>query len=78
MENLAFNFVKYDLTIYENAIQLNNVRGDAAGLTLTVALDYEAGQSVYVNGKKLQSGYTVENGKVFVTVAMGATIVEVR
>ena len=78
MENLAFNFVKYDLTIYENAIQLNNVRGDVDGLTLTVALDYETGQSVYVNGKKLQSGYTVENGKVFVTVAMGATIVEVK
>jgi hypothetical protein len=31
-----------------------------------------------VNGKKLQSGYTVENGKIIVTVAMGATIVEVR
>ncbi len=77
MENLAFNFVKYDLTIYENAIQLNNVRGDVKGLSLTVALDYTEGQSVYVNGSKV-SEPTVENGKVYVTVAMGATIVEVK
>jgi hypothetical protein len=77
MENLAFNFVKYDLTIYENAIQLNNVRGDVTGLSLTVALDYTAGQSVYVNGSKVKNPI-VENGKVYVTVDMGATIVEVK
>ena len=77
MENLAFNFVKYDLTLYENAVQLNNVRGDATGLSLTVALNYTDGQSVYVNGMKV-SDYTVENGKVYVTVDMGATVVEVR
>ena len=77
MENLAFNFVKYDLTIYENAIQLNNVRGDATGLTLTLALDYTDGQTIYVNGVEY-TNYTTENGKVYVTVDMGATIVEVR
>ncbi|MBQ9114067.1 MAG: hypothetical protein IJY05_03995 [Clostridia bacterium] len=77
MENLAFNFVKYDLTIYKNAIQLSNVRGETDGLTLTLALDYAEGQSVYVNGIK-KTDCTVENGKVYVTVDMGATIVEVR
>jgi hypothetical protein len=77
MENLAFNFVKYDLTIYENAIQLNNVRGNASGLKLTVALDYEAGQTVYVNGIKVEPK-KVENGKAYVTVNFGATIVEVK
>ncbi len=77
MENLAFNFVKYDLTIFENAIQLNNVRGDASGLTLTVALDYANGQSVYVNGAKVTPD-KVENGKAYVTVNFGATIVEVK
>ena len=76
MENLAFNFVKYDLTIFENAIQLNNVRGDVAGLKLTVALDYTEG-TVYVNGIECDN-YTVENGKAYVTVDMGATIVEVK
>ena len=76
-ENLAFNFVKYDLTIFDNAIQLNNVRGDASGLKLTVALNYTAGQTVYVNGIKT-TNFTVENGKAYVTVDFGATIVEVR
>ena len=78
MENLAFNQVKYDLTIYENAIQLTNVRGTVGDLELTVSLDYTEGQSVYVNGAKLTSGYAVENGKVSVTVDFGAAIVEVR
>ena len=77
MENLAFNFVKYDLTIYENAIQLNNVRGDATGLELTVALDYANGQTIYVNGKAVEAG-VIENGKAYVTVDFGATIIEVR
>ena len=77
MENLAFNFVKYDLTIYENAIQLNNVRGDANGLKLTVALNYAAGQTIYVNGKAVEAD-KLENGKAYVTIDFGATIVEVR
>ena len=77
IENLAFNFVKCDLTIYENAIQLSNVRGDVSGLTLTVALDYTEGQTVYVNGVKVEPE-KVENGKAYVTVNFGATIVEVR
>ena len=69
--------MKYDLTIFDNAIQLNNVRGDASGLKLTVALNYAAGQTVYVNGMKT-TNFTVENGKAYVTVDFGATIVEVR
>ena len=77
MENLAFNKVKYDLKIYENAIQLINVRGNTAGLKLQVALDYTAGQTVYVNGVAVTPEKT-ENGKAYVTVAFGATVVEVR
>lgn len=77
MENLAFNKVKYDLTIYKNAIQLNNVRGgDVSGLSLTVALNYKNGQKVYVNGVAVE--HTVENGKAYVTIDFGATIVEVK
>ncbi len=77
MENLAFNGVKYDLTIYGNAIQLSNVSGDVAGLSLTIALDYAEGQRVYVNGIEV-TDFTVENNKAVVTVAFGATVVEVR
>lgn len=77
MENLAFNRVEYDLIAYKNGIQISSVRGDTAGLTLQIVLDYTAGQSVYVNGVKV-SNPKVENGKVYVTVSMGATIVEVK
>ncbi|MBQ7913061.1 MAG: InlB B-repeat-containing protein [Clostridia bacterium] len=76
MENLAFNFVKYDLTIRDGAIQLNNVRGTTDGLTLTVALDYTEGQTVYVNG--IPVTHEVVDGKAYVTVNFGAVIVEVR
>ena len=78
MENLAFNKVKYDLTIYDNAIQLNNVRGgDVSGLSLTVALNYTNGQTVYVNGVAVTPN-EIADGKAYVTVNFGATIVEVK
>ena len=78
MENLAFNKVKYDLTIYDNAIQLNNVRGgDVSGLSLTVALNYTNGQTVYVNGVAVTPD-KIADGKAYVTVDFGATIVEVK
>jgi hypothetical protein len=77
MENLAFNMVKYDATICKNAIVINNVRGDTAGLQLQLALNYTQGQKVYVNGVEVQPT-KVENGKAYVTVAFGAAIVQVR
>ena len=80
MENLAFNKVKYDLTIYANGLQLTNVRAgdvDTTGLKLQIALDYTDGQTVYVNGVATTPDKT-ENGKAYVTIAFGAAIVEVR
>jgi hypothetical protein len=77
MENLALNKVKYDLKIYGNAIQLSKVRGNVAGLNTTVALNYTEGQHVYVNGVEV-TDFVVENGKAIVTVAFGATVVEVK
>lgn len=77
MENLAFNMVKYDLMIMDGVVQISNVRGNTAGLQFQIALDYVAGQTVYVNGVAV-SPTKVENGKAFVNVAMGAVIVEIR
>lgn len=77
MENLAFNFVEYDLKAYKNGVQITSVRGDTTGLSMRIVLNYVAGQKVYVNGVET-SNYTVENGKVCVTVDFGATIVEVK
>ena len=77
MENLAFNFVEYDLKAYKNGVQITSVRGDTTDLSMRIVLNYVAGQKVYVNGVET-SNYTVENGKVCVTVDFGATIVEVK
>jgi hypothetical protein len=77
IENLAFNKVKYDVTIYENAIQISNVRGIVKGLKFQIALDCAAGEKIYVNGVETTPVKT-ENGKAYVLVDMGATIVEVR
>ena len=77
MENLAFNFVEYDLKAYKDGIQITSVRGDTEGLQLQIVLNWADGDKLYVNGVETNN-YTVENGKVYVTVAMGAMIVEVR
>ena len=77
MENLAFNFVEYDLKASKNGVQITSVRGDTTGLSMQIVLNYVAGQKVYVNGVET-TNYTVENGKVCVTVDFGATIVEVK
>ena len=76
-ENLAFNFVKYDLKATKNSVQITSVRGNTAGLNMLITLDCAAGQSVYVNGVKQQNVSPV-NGKVTVSVAFGAVVVEVR
>lgn len=78
IENLAFNFVKYDLTATRNSVSINSVRGDASGLTVRVALDASSKKcTVYVNGRKT-TDYTKENGKIVVTVPLTATTVEVK
>ena len=77
MENLAFNFVEYDLKAYKNGVQITSVRGDTTGLKLQIVLDWKDGDKLYVNGMQ-SDNYTVENGKVYVTVDMEATVVEIK
>lgn len=78
VENLAFNGVKYDLTIFEDSVRIDSVRGNAAGLSVQVVLQAdEANPDVYVNGKKT-SNYTVKDGKVYVTVPLQSVSVEIR
>lgn len=78
MENLAFNFVKYDLTALRYGVSINSVRGDASGLTVRVALDTPSKKfTVYVNGRKT-TDYEVENGKVVVTLPLADATVEVK
>ena len=78
MENLAFNGVKYDVTIFDNAVMINSVRGDCTDLNIQVVLDApQSGQKVYVNGKAIDR-YTVKEGKVYVTLPMEAATVQVQ
>ncbi len=77
IENLAFCGVKYDVSIYEDAVRIDSVRGATTGLTIKIALDYTDGASVYVDNVKTNN-YIVENGKAIVTVPFADTIVEVR
>ncbi len=77
-ENLTFGGCKYDVTIYENALQVSAVRGEIAGLTLKVALNAPASDyKVYVNGFAT-TDYQVVNGQIVVELAFGNAIVEIR
>lgn len=77
IENLMFNEVKYDLTILEDTVRIDAVRGDAEGLTVKVTMDIKAGQNVYVNGEKTKD-YVKEDGKAVITVPLQNNIIEVR
>ena len=77
-ENLTFSGCKYDVTIYENALQISAVRGEIAGLTLKVALNAPASDyKVYVNGFAT-TDYEVVNGQIIVELAFGNAVVEIR
>ncbi len=78
IENLGFNRVKYDLSVYANAVRIDSVRGNADGLSIQVSLDEPKGSyGVYVNGVETKD-YTEEDGKVIVTVPFASAIIEVR
>ena len=78
IENLAYNSVKYDLTMFKNAVHINSVRGEAEGLSIQVVLATDKeNPNVYVNGKQINN-YTVKGGKVYVTVPFQSVTVEIK
>lgn len=78
IENLAFDNVKYDLSVYENAVRIDSVRGDASDLSINISLPIENEKfSVYVNGEETKD-YTLEEDSVVVTVPFASAIVEIR
>ena len=77
-ENLTFGGCKYDLTIYDNALQITAVRGETTDLKLKVAFDAPTSEyKVYVNGFETAE-YQVVNGQIIVELAFGNAIVEIR
>ena len=79
VENLTFGGCKYDVTIYDNAVQITSVDKDEAnGLTLKVAFDAPTSEyTVYVNGFAT-TDYEVIDGQIVVELAFGNAIVEIR
>ena len=78
-ENLTFGGCKYDVTIYDNAMQISSVGVDEAnGLTLKVVFDEPASDyTVYVNGFAT-TDYEIVDGQIVVELAFGNVIVEIR
>ena len=77
-ENLTFDGCKYDVTIYDNALQITAVRGETTDLKLKVAFDAPASDyRVYVNGFATTE-YEVVNGQIIVELAFGNAIVAIR
>ena len=77
-ENLQFGGLKYDLTIFNNAIMINSVRGNARGLSVQVVLKApENGEKVYINGKETNR-YMIKEGNVYIAVPFKTVTVEVK
>ena len=78
MENLAYNGVKYDLTVFKNSIRIDAVRGNSNGIKVKVSLNApSANPTVLVNGRQT-TDFVIVNGKVVVTVPLKSVTVEVR
>lgn len=78
IENAAFNRVKYDVTVYENAVRIDSVRGDTDGLTMKVSVPVEKGNfTVLLNGKATKD-YVEEDGRIIVTIPFASAIVQVQ
>ena len=79
-ENLMFCDVKYDLTIRKNALQISSISSDESAKNLSLTAVFEAPNSeygVYINGFKTNN-YRVENGNIYVDVALDNVIIEIR
>ena len=80
MENLAFAEKTYACYATATSITLSGIKGNVnSGLQVTLKLAYNAGQSVYLNGKLLDSSlYTIENGYVVVTTDFANLSLQVK
>ena len=78
IENMAFHKVKYDLSVYENAVRIDSVRGNAEDLSIQVEIPTNKRfYTVYVNGKET-TDYTKQDGRVVVTLPFASAIVEIK
>ena len=76
VENMQYNGVTYDLSIYKDAVRIDSVRGTTTGLKVKVTLDCPEGKDIYVGGTA--QNVTPVDGKATVTVNFADAIIEVR
>lgn len=76
VENMQYNGVTYDLSIYKDAVRIDSVRGNADGLNVKVTLDCPEGKDIYVDGAKKAA--TKADGKATVTVDFADATIEVK
>ena len=79
-ENLKYSGLVYDLTVGNNFVQINNVRGTITDEKVCVTLEKTEGEfKVYLDGKELSSSeYKVSGSKIEITADFGACKIEVR
>ena len=80
IENIMFRGLKYDMTVGQNFLDINSVRGNTPNQKVFVMLDVpkKAGYGVYVDGVKQDSSdYTIQNGKICIEVEFKNTRVVV-
>lgn len=84
-ENLAYQYVKYDCTVGDDFVRIENVRegavgsynGSAEGITVRISLrEPEGSYTVYVDGKAT-TDYQVIDGYVVVEVPFAACYVNI-
>lgn len=76
MENLRYMNVDYDLTVGQNFVQIDSVRGNTASKKIEIVLSCGNGQKVYVDGQEVQ--FKADGAKARVEVPFYACKIEVR
>lgn len=77
MENLRYQGINYDLSIGQDFVQIDYVRGDSSGKKLNIVLNCKTKQKVYLNGIEINP-INRTGDKVCVELPFKACKVEVR
>lgn len=77
VENLQFNYVKYDLTAFRNGLRIDSVRGDASEVSVQIKIKTDKkNPKVYVNGKQ-QYNYSFGDGVISLLLPLKAQTIEI-
>lgn len=79
MENLLYRGVRYDLTIGEDFVQIDSVRGDTDGLAVEIAFPIRKDYKIFSDGSQIkQSDIRTDGEKVYVKVPFHAQKISIK